>query len=49
MHYSTHPGTPATLDALGDRIAVGRSGRRVHSNSGQPTDDSPPTNPSYQL
>ncbi len=49
MHYSTHPGTPAALAALGDRIAVGRSERRVHSNSDQPAYDSPPTNPCYQL
>ena len=46
MHYSTHPVTPAALAALGDRIAVGRSERRVHSNSDQPAYDSPPTNPS---
>ena len=46
MHYSTPPVTHAALVALGDRIAVGRSGRRVHSNSDQPTYDSPPTNPS---
>ena len=49
MHYSTPPVTHAALVALGDRIAVGRSERRVHSNSDQPSYDSPPTNPSYQV
>ena len=46
----THPRFPTAQPfAPGNRIAVGRSERLVHSNSDQPTHDSPPPNPSYQL